>query len=123
MVADDYAILGTLRTSGGVRMHGRFGAGLNHPWLVDPHPSESSIYVIFGGRAEAVARDLFLDGLTFGHSQHVRKYPFVFDAERGIGLRLNRVELEYTAVNRTREYENGPANHPYGRIALNLLAK
>jgi hypothetical protein len=42
----------------------------------------------------------------------------VGDWERGAGVRLGRLSLEYRAVTQSREYRTGPVTHPFGAIIM-----
>ncbi len=108
---------GTLRTAaaGGIRV--RVGAPLAHPWLAVDR-SALSVYLFAGTSAEIVARDLFLHGSTFRRSVHVSPEVLLAEWERGVGVRVRRVFLEYRAVTRTREYTTGPRSHTYSSLAL-----
>lgn len=110
--------VGTLRTAAGASARARVGLGLTHPWLADPERRWWEAYLFVGGQTEAVARDLFLDGSTFHRSVHVSREPVVGAWERGVGVRLWRLGLEYRAVSQGREYRTGPAVHPFGGITL-----
>jgi hypothetical protein len=112
------ATLGTLRTSLGAGARLRLGSDLSHPWLVVPQSGPASVHVFVGVRGEAIGRDLFLDGSTFRSSVRVAKSPLVSEWERGVGLRVDRLSMEYRAVTRGREYRTGPASHSYGGISV-----
>lgn len=77
-------------------------------------------YLLAAAREEWVARNLFLDGSTFRDGPRVRKRPFVAQAEAGAGARIGRVEIEYRAVFRGREYRTQEAAHAWGSIAITL---
>jgi hypothetical protein len=63
------------------------------------------VYTVFAGAEErAVARNIFLDGNTFGDSAHVDKRNFVSDLQAGVGLIWGRYELAYTTVYRSKEF-------------------
>jgi hypothetical protein len=113
-----HATLGTLRTALGIGGRARVGTGLSHPWLVDSTARPWEAYVFLGGQAEGVARDLFLDGSTFQQSVRVDRTAVVSAWERGIGIRLGRVGLEYRAVTQSREYKTGPVSHSFGGIGV-----
>lgn len=67
---------------------------------------------------EAVARDLFLDGSTFRRSVHVAREPIIGSWERGVGVRLSRLGVEYRAVTQSKEYGTGPPTHSFGAISI-----
>ena len=113
-----HATVGTLRTALGVGGRARVGIALTHPWQVDTTARPWEAYFFVGAQSEAVARDLFLDGSTFSRSPHVAREPVADEWERGIGIRLWRLGLEYRAVTQGREYRTGPATHTFGGITL-----
>jgi hypothetical protein len=74
-----------------------------------------------GVRHEAVLRDLFLDGNTFGgRDTGVQRRTWVAQGEAAFGVRYGRAELEYRFVLRGREYGTQQEPHPYGSIRLRL---
>lgn len=95
-------------------LHGRVGWHLPHPWL--PEPPGTSIFVDGGVSAQAIARNLFLDGNTFVSGPRVGHEPFVGTADLAIGVRIRRLSLEYRAVNQTRAYSAGPKWHPWASM-------
>jgi lipid A 3-O-deacylase len=113
-----HATVGTLRTAVGAGARLRAGYDLDHPWLADAAPHAFSAFVFVGATGEAVARDLFLDGDTFRPSLHRDHKPLVGNWERGAGVRLASVGLEYRAVTQSKEYQAGPATHTVGGITL-----
>jgi lipid A 3-O-deacylase len=111
------ASVGTLRTAVGVGVRVRVGTRLAHPWLTS-ELSNIAPYGFIGTRAEAVARDLFLDGTVFHNSVRVEHEVMGAEWERGLGVRVRRLCLEYRAVTRSREYQSGPRSHTYGSLAV-----
>jgi hypothetical protein len=75
-------------------------------------------YVFTGVEGKAVLYTAFLDGNAFRDSGHIGKEPFVGEWRSGLVLVLNRVELAYTHVFRTREFDGQPDNHVFGSITL-----
>lgn len=71
-----------------------------------------------GGRARAVARNIFLDGNTFRDSLSVGKKPVVGEIEVGFALRAKRVSLGYNHVLRTKEYDGEPDAQDFGAVTL-----
>lgn len=98
--------LGTLRTGAAAGARGSVGFG--------------GAYLEGALRQEWVARDLFLDGNTFGEGPRVTKRPFVAQAELGVGFRFRRVEARYRAVWRGREYRTQADPHRYGSLTFTL---
>ncbi len=108
---------GTLRMSIGAGVRARIGLPLIHPWLASDRPRFAP-YAFAGASAEAVGRDLFLDGTAFRDSVRVEHRPAVAEWERGIGVGLDRLGLEYRIVTRSREYAAGLRSHAYGSVLL-----
>ena len=108
---------GTLRMSIGAGVRARVGVPLQHPWLASDRP-RAAPYAFAGVSAEAVGRDLFLDGTAFRDSLRVPHKPALAEWERGVGLGVRRLGIEYRVVTRSREYAAGPRTHTYGSIVL-----
>ncbi|HEU4457199.1 MAG TPA: lipid A deacylase LpxR family protein, partial [Longimicrobium sp.] len=81
------------------------------------------VYLFSGVRQEWVLRNLFLDGGTFRDTHCVDKRPLVTEGEIGIGTRVRRVEVQYRAVFRGREYRTQDEPHRYGSITLTLIPR
>jgi len=78
-------------------------------------------WYLFGGVAgRAVARNIFLDGNTFGDSRSVRRDPFIGDLQWGVVLEWPKVRLSYTHILRSREYESQTAGDEFGAISLSV---
>lgn len=108
---------GTLRVAASTGRMLRVGYGLESdfgPPRIRPAPSGSvyidrdtdlSAYVFAGIDAEAVARDLFLDGNTFRHhSPHVEKRWLVGEGMMGAEFRWRGFRLAYTYVTQTEQF-------------------
>ncbi|UYN96241.1 MAG: lipid A deacylase LpxR family protein [Enhydrobacter sp.] len=61
-------------------------------------------YFFVGVGAEAVARNIFLDGNTDGNSLRVSRRPFVGEAQAGLAVLFRGVRVTYTQVLRTPEF-------------------
>jgi lipid A 3-O-deacylase len=92
----------------------RAGWHLRHPWLPEGGPVE--VALAGGLSARAVARDLFLDGNTFGDGPNVGHEALLGAGDVGVQVRLRRIFLAYRAVNDTRSYANGPKWHPWASM-------
>jgi hypothetical protein len=110
------AAAGTLRTAVAAGARARVGARLPHPWLMSELASVAP-YGFVGLEAEAVARDLFLDGTVFRPSVRVTHAGILAKWEWGGGVHFRRFCLEYRAVTRTREYVSGPRSRTFGSVA------
>ena len=118
VVAEAGASAGNLRTSAHAGAQLRTGIRLAHPWAASPLRG-TSVYVLAGARAEAVAHDLFLDGNTFGGGPpRVTRRPFVAQSRWGVGVAHGGLAVEYRVTDRTRAYDEEPGGHPYSTIEI-----
>ena len=65
-----------------------------------------------------IARDIFLDGNTFGSSHSVRKEHIVADLSAGISAVFEGVKISYAQVFRTREFKQQDDAHSYGSLSI-----
>ena len=107
----------------------RLGTGLHEmdlPARVRPSTPGSGLfggtgfawYVFASAEGRAVARDIFLDGNTFRDSLRVDKRPFVADFQLGAVLRFDNLELTYTYVTRTEEFETQGSAQQFGSVGI-----
>lgn len=75
-------------------------------------------YVFAGAEGRAVARNIFLDGNTFGAGPSVDRKIFVGDVQIGAALIFSRVRLTYTTVFRTKEFRGQDEGDIFGAISL-----
>ena len=75
-------------------------------------------YLFAGIEGRGVARNIFLDGNTFAHSQHISKEPFVGSAEAGIAFTYGQARLSYTQVYLTREFTEQKSPEQFGVVTL-----
>jgi hypothetical protein len=68
-----------------------------------------------------VARNLFLDGSTFGESVSVERRPFVGQADAGAVVRYGPVSAEFRVTARGREYATADGVHPYSSISVTIV--
>lgn len=69
----------------------------------------------------AVLRDIFLDGNTFAESHSVDREPLVFSVLAGAGVLLwQRVEVLFTHVYQSKEFEGQHLSHIYGALTLSV---
>jgi len=74
---------------------------------------------VFGGAAaRAVARNIFLDGNTFRDGPSVEKEILVGEFQAGLSMNIGRINISYTQVWRTRQYETEPDGHGFGALSL-----
>ncbi len=112
------AELGTVRTAVGAGGRLRIGPGLLHPWLKVRKSAPWAFFGFVGARADAVGRNLFLDGSTFGESMSVEREPLLLQWDRGIRASVKQLAFEYRLVTRSREYRSGTKSHTYGSLAI-----
>jgi lipid A 3-O-deacylase len=105
---------GTLRL--GLPLPDDFG-----PWRNAPAKSPRGsfdLYVFARAEGRAVARNLFLDGNTFGSSLHVTRLPLVGEAQLGAAGRWHSLGFRYTVTYTTNEFRERPSNQQYGSFAI-----
>jgi len=84
-------------------------------------PQEGFGWYLFAGvEGRAVARNIFLDGNTFGDSRSVDREPLVGDLQFGIAMTWRNVRLSYTHVLRTPEFESQGEGDDFGSVSLSL---
>lgn len=126
------AALGNVQTYANAGATVRLGYGISSfpQNIIAPSNSDSSrpgpieAFVFVGGEGRAVARNMFLDGNTFrsGPESHIERDWFVTDLKSGLVLRYKALQIGYTYVRRSREFDP-PSGHPdgshrFGSIAL-----
>jgi len=77
-----------------------------------------SWYLFAGIDGRAVARNIFLDGNTFGDSYSVNKKTLVGDANAGVAFTYGKTRVSYTAVYRSREFDTQDEPQIFGAINL-----
>ncbi len=114
------ASAGNVLTEARAGASARVGWGVPHPWsaAADRGAPRVSVYVLGAVRQRAVARNLFLDGSTFGEGPRAERIPLVREMEVGAGVRIGRLTAEYRAVSPGREYRSEPESHQYGTFAI-----
>jgi len=76
-------------------------------------------YYFFTGLAgRAIIRNIFLDGNTFRDSHSVEKKFFVGDLQAGVAFQLDRFQLSYTQIYRTKEFKAQDNADIYGSLNL-----
>ena len=91
-------------------------------WEYPPSFFSPHFFIRVDGRA--VARNIFLDGNTFADSHSVDKKTLVGDLSCGINITLCReLNLTYTHVYHSKEFEQQPLAHVYGSVTLAFTHK
>jgi lipid A 3-O-deacylase len=123
--------LGTVFTYAATGLTLRLGTNLHETW--SPPRIRPSLpgaefyegdgvkgYIFAAGEVRAVARNIFLDGATFTSTQSVKKQPVVFDAQVGFTLVLGPMQLSFTNIFRTREYNEQPQPDDFGAVSVSF---
>lgn len=82
--------------------------------------NSNGMHVFLALDARAVARDIFLDGNTFGSSHSVPKKHLVGDAALGLSWQWPGGKVSYAQYIRSKEFEGQPRRHGYGSLTLSL---
>ncbi|MEO1492731.1 MAG: lipid A deacylase LpxR family protein [Pseudomonadota bacterium] len=122
--------LGTVDTSGGAGATMRLGQDLADdygPPRIRPAVSAPgffrdqdgfSWYIFAGIEGRVVGYNTFIQGNTFGGVDGVDPIRLVADFQAGAAVQINGVELAYTHVIRTREYEGQDGLSEFGSVNL-----
>ncbi len=125
------ANLGTVAVSGSVGTTFRAGWHLSDdfgPQAIDSPMTMTeftshhgfSCYAFAGVDARAVGRNAFLDGNLYQSSHHVAKEVLVADLRYGAVLMWKHVELSWTFVTRTKEFDTQKGFDQFGSITAKL---
>jgi len=78
-------------------------------------------YVFAGAQGRIVGQNIFLDGNTFHSGPSVDKRLFVGDLQAGVSLFWsNDIQAVFSAVSRTREYDNQPSPDVIGTATISF---
>lgn len=77
-----------------------------------------SWYVFAGVAGRAVAYNIFLDGNTSRDSLEVDREPLVADFQGGLVVQVGRLQIGFTGVTRTREFESQDEDQVFGAISI-----
>jgi hypothetical protein len=112
------ASLGNVLTEGEGGFRARLGLNLSNPWWTSEWRTRRRVemYLLAGGRAEAVAHNITLDGNTLGADRRVDRTPLVGEYTLGAGARFHGLVAEWRAITRSREYRTGPDGHAYSTL-------
>jgi lipid A 3-O-deacylase len=75
-------------------------------------------YLFAGFEGRAIIRNIFLDGNTFRDSHSVEKRLFVGDLQAGVTFQLDRFQVSYTQIYRTKEFKAQDNADIYGSMNL-----
>jgi hypothetical protein len=116
--------LGNVHTEANLGGTLRFGLPLPDdfgPWRNAPATSARArfdLYVFARVEGRGVARNLFLDGNTFGHSLRTTRIPFLYESQLGAAARWHWLGFRYTFSYTTREFRERPYCGKYGSFAV-----
>lgn len=75
-------------------------------------------YLYAGVDGRAVARNIFLDGNTFKDSHSVDSKTWVGDVQMGLVLTFTSIQIAYTHIYRTREFEGQESGDNFGAVSI-----
>ena len=78
------------------------------------------LYVFARVDGRAVARNVFIDGNTFGNSASADRKPLVGDITAGVSLNYHNTKVTYALVYRTKEFEAQREGQLFGSVSLNF---
>ena len=124
-----YASLGAeLRV--GFNLPDDFGTGVIGPSSSTSTPVDGSMgasrswfplgmYVFARIDGQAVGRNIFLDGNTFGSGPSVGHKLFVADLSTGVAFKYRNTKIAYALVYRTKEFDSQIEPQVFGTVSLN----
>jgi hypothetical protein len=116
----------------GVNLPDDFGTGNIGPSATTSTPVErgyaarraerfdAGLYLFARADGRAVARNIFIDGNTFGRSASADRVPLVADLSVGASLNLQSTKVTYALIYRTKEFEAQEEGQMFGSISLNF---
>jgi hypothetical protein len=118
-VTTQLAAGGTARL--GTRLPDDFGPWRNAPGAAESDASRGLAASAFA-RAEGrwVARNLFLDGNTFGPGPRVSRLPFVLETQLGVEIHRGRFALGYVFSFTTNEFRQRRRTPEYGSVVFSF---
>ncbi|MES2568760.1 MAG: lipid A deacylase LpxR family protein, partial [Verrucomicrobiota bacterium] len=84
------------------------------PWF------DIGLYLFARAEGRAVARNIFLDGNTFGNSPSVDRKWFVADLSAGAAVNYGNTKVAYALVYRSEEFHGQGEGQVFGTISVNL---
>jgi hypothetical protein len=78
------------------------------------------VYVFARADGRAVARNIFLDGNTFGDSASVDHKPLVADLSVGASINYKNTKFTYALVYRTEEFAGEDGGQLFGSVSVNF---
>ena len=78
-------------------------------------------YVFIGASGRAIGRDMFLDGNLFRDGPRVDdRKDFVGDLQAGLAIHYRQVQLAFTYVNRTEEFDSQITPQRFGAFSISI---
>jgi lipid A 3-O-deacylase len=112
---------------GNVATDARGGACLSLGWNVTrcnagwPQPHRGlGAGIVAGMHGDIVFHALSLDGSTFAEGPRVHKKAGVWEGMIGVSVHVGHVELGWTAIHRSREYDTQSKGHSFSKISLSF---
>ena len=78
------------------------------------------LYVFARAEGRAVARNIFLDGNTFGDSASVNHKPLIADLAVGASVNYKNTKFTYALVYRSEEFEGQSGGQLFGSVSVNF---
>lgn len=80
--------------------------------------SKISYYTFAGARGNYVNRNIFLDGNSYQISHKVKKYPFTFETELGVGVHFNSGAIIWRFVTKSPEFDERKDFNSFASISF-----
>ena len=106
----------------GYNLHSDFGVDkINTSFMGSkPFNDDFSLYVFGGVLGSYVARDMFIQGNSFGNPTELDLMHFLYDVELGIALLYKGFRFSYVVTHQSKQFIEQPKGHNIGSIMLNF---
>lgn len=78
------------------------------------------LYLFARADGRAVARNIFIDGNTFGHSASADRKPLVADLTVGASMNIHDTKVTYAVTYRTEEFDAQKEGQLFGSVTINV---
>ncbi|MCE3037017.1 lipid A deacylase LpxR family protein [Helicobacter sp. faydin-H20] len=122
--------LGNANTFAGIGGRFRLGYNLESDFGVEkvntsflgskPYNDKFSFYIFGGALGSYVARDIFIQGNSFGTPTSLVLEHFLYDLELGASILYKGFRLSYVFTHQSKQFASQPKGHNIGSVVLNF---
>ncbi|PAF42246.1 lipid A deacylase LpxR family protein [Helicobacter sp. 11S03491-1] len=86
----------------------------------EPYNNQFSFYVFGGISGKYQARNIFIQGNSFGKSTGLDMNYLAYDGEAGVAILYQGMRFAYTYTHTSKTFKSQPKAHDFGSIELNI---